>query len=106
MRHVARWLTCLLVAGSVFVASSMLVSCADSGSQELAYVTKRHRASFCTASRSAPPAGWHGRCAGWTATPYSLIVPMWARIAGRSSLMRRGWNRTARDSRPAAGQLL
>ncbi len=40
MRHVARWLTCLLVAGSVFVASSMLVSCADSGSQELAYVTK------------------------------------------------------------------
>ncbi|HNS04121.1 MAG TPA: hypothetical protein PKM78_17255 [Anaerolineae bacterium] len=40
MRHIARWLSWLLVAGSVFVASSILAGCADSGSQEPAYVTK------------------------------------------------------------------
>lgn len=40
MRRVARWLSWLLVAGSVFVASSMLAGCADAGSQEPAYVTK------------------------------------------------------------------
>ncbi|OQA41391.1 MAG: hypothetical protein BWY52_02582 [Chloroflexi bacterium ADurb.Bin325] len=40
MRRVARWLSWLLVIGSVFVAGGVLAGCAGLGGQEPAYVTK------------------------------------------------------------------